>query len=322
MGADQCLTWLGRTAIDLVLADIMQQRSVRNVYMPSYCCDSMVAPFLEKGMKVHFYSVNYCNGLRVSPDRSVDCDIFFSMNYFGAPREETEADLAAFRRKGAVVIEDITHSIFSAQTNHRNVDYAVASLRKWIASPAGGMAVKFSGDFLVRADRYPQEDAVALRLQAMLEKNEYLEGKQINKSVFLDKYARFNRLLEDDYHRKKMDAFSMGILRDYDFSGMITRRKANAERLYQGLQNMEGIKFLTAHEPDACALFVPILVDGNRDAFHRVLVENQIYCPKHWPTPPNADSNIYAQEISLICDQRYGDADMERIVACVRNYLQ
>lgn len=322
LGTDHCLTWLGRTAIDLVLADIMLQRSVRSVYMPSYCCESMVAPFREKGIKVSFYSVNYCDGLRTTPDYKMDCDIFFSMNYFGAPQEEMEPVLAAFRAKGAVVIEDITHSIFSAVKSHRNVDYTVASLRKWIESPAGGIAVKYNGDFLVRTDCAPQEAMVSLRLQAMLEKDDYLKGKPMDKSVFLDKYARFNRSLENDYHRKQMDPFTMGILGDYDFLDMIAKRRANAELLYEGLGGREEIKFLVSPQPGDCPLFVPVLVAGNRDALHRALVENQIFCPKHWPVPQQALSNIYAQEISLICDQRYGAADMERIIACIRNNLQ
>lgn len=323
LGADRCLTWLGRTAIDLVLADILTYRSVRHVYMPSYCCDSMIAPFLERGIRVSFYPVNFSGDLRVEADRDMDCDIFFSMNYFGPALPEQEAVAEVFRAKGAVIVEDITHSLFSEAPCHSGVDYAVASLRKWIESPAGGIAVKYGGSFLVGPESTPPEAAVTLRLEAMREKDAYLKGKTADKAAYLEKYSRFNASLEQDYRGKTMDPFTLGVLRDYDFSGMIQKRRENAFRLWQGLEDLPGVTLLVPPHEVACPLFVPILVpDGQRDVLHRAMVEQEIYCPRHWPVPKNAQSNLYAQEISLICDQRYGAADMERIIACIQNYLQ
>lgn len=322
-GSDQRLTWLGRTAIDLVLSDILLQRPVRSVYMPSYCCDSMVAPFLERGIRVSFYPVIFCEGLRVEADRTVDCDIFFSMNYFGPALPEQEQLLQHFRAKGSVIVEDLTHSLFSGAACHRCVDYAVASLRKWVESPAGGIAVKFDGSFLVKAEDAPPENALAIRMDAMQKKHDYLMGKPVDKASFLEKYALFNASLEQNYHGKKMDRFTMGILRDYNFSFMIQKRRDNANWLWQQLQYLPGITLLVPPHRDACPLFVPILVaDNKRDALHRALVENDIYCPRHWPAPSNAVSNIYSREISLICDQRYSFSDMNRIISCIQNFLQ
>ena len=52
------LTYSGRTAIQLVLEDIGTFNKKSNVWMPSYCCASMMQPFVEKGLKVKFYPVS------------------------------------------------------------------------------------------------------------------------------------------------------------------------------------------------------------------------------------------------------------------------
>ena len=45
----------GRTAIDLILQDILRQKRVETVAMPAWCCDSMVAPFVAHGIEMLFY---------------------------------------------------------------------------------------------------------------------------------------------------------------------------------------------------------------------------------------------------------------------------
>ena len=65
-----------------------------------------------------------------------------------------------------------------------------------------------------------------------------------------------------------------------------------------------------------CPLFVPIVVSKNRNKVRQKLIEHKIYCPVHWPHPNVAcESNLYDLELSLVCDQRYTERDMERIIA-------
>ena len=70
-----------------------------------------------------------------------------------------------------------------------------------------------------------------------------------------------------------------------------------------------------------CPLFVPIVIaKEKRNAIRKKLIDNQIYCPVHWPHP-NAEcqSNLYEMELSLVCDQRYNGDDMKRIVEVLNN---
>ena len=63
-------------------------------------------------------------------------------------------------------------------------------------------------------------------------------------------------------------------------------------------------------------MFVPI-ISKNRNNIRKKLIENNIYCPIHWTSFNNSNNEIYANELSLICDQRYAKEDMELEVKIV-----
>lgn len=73
-------------------------------------------------------------------------------------------------------------------------------------------------------------------------------------------------------------------------------------------------------------MFVPVLVPGGkRDELRRYLIKNEIYCPVHWPVSDyhrldNKEQFIYDNEISLVCDQRYTEEDMYRMVKKIKAF--
>ena len=95
-------------------------------------------------------------------------------------------------------------------------------------------------------------------------------------------------------------------------------RRSNAHVLYKGLDGL--IQFLFSEEDMDCPLFVPVLLE-HRDQIRQVMIDNKIYCPVHWPKPDGCNSNLYDMELSLICDQRYGEEDMMRIVKVLKGFL-
>ena len=75
-----------------------------------------------------------------------------------------------------------------------------------------------------------------------------------------------------------------------------------------------------------CPLFVPVLV-GNRDALRKRLIEQEIYCPVHWPVSryhqlSKETETFYNRELSLVCDQRYTEQDMLRMVDVIKEFLR
>ena len=112
---DGCLTFSGRTAFETVIADIGQ---IKKVYFPSYCCDSMIEPFRNEKVTIEFYSVDYTDNFSVSLHIPEDCDVLVLCNYFGYRVEYSPKEIAGFKSRGGIVIEDITHSFLSEQQYH------------------------------------------------------------------------------------------------------------------------------------------------------------------------------------------------------------
>lgn len=101
------------------------------------------------------------------------------------------------------------------------------------------------------------------------------------------------------------------------------QRRRNAEILRNAFPNW--LIFRKMKDED-CPMFVPVLVPNcKRNELRRHLINNDIYCPAHWPVSEyhklddNAE-NIYTNELSLVCDQRYTEEDMNRMVDVIREF--
>ena len=317
--SDVIFTFSGRTAIETV---IRNEHRVKKVLFPSYCCKSMMEPFLNNGIAIEFYSVNYGEGLEIDIDISDDVDAVLWCNYFGY--NSAMPDFKKFRDRGGIVIEDITHSLLSTVSFHAQVDYVVASLRKWGPFVSGGVCKSFKGPLNVVPGLAVDNSFVSDKSQAMQAKHGYLTGSYNgDKSAFLDLFRITNEWLASNYSNRKIDEISFDLLGKMDFEDIRKRRISNATILHEGLSSVPEINFMFSEDQIDCPLFVPIIVDsGKREAFRAFLIENQVYCPVHWPKAFDImESNIYDRELSLICDQRYSEVDMLRIVNLIKKFM-
>lgn len=302
----------GRTAIETVLKN---EPDIHKALLPSYCCDSMIEPFRRAEIEVCFYSVSYENGLQVNLIIPEDVDCILWCNYFGF--SVSMPDMGEFLARGGIVIEDITHSFYSKVQSHEQSTYLVASLRKWEPLLCGGYCASRKSVMNQVPDRGPTEGFATLKMSAINLKKRYLEGDtEVEKSVFLGMFSEANDWLADNYTGLSIDQYSRDYLLHVDYKGHQSQRINNAKILYEGLKNNSKIKFLFDLEDMDCPLFVPVVVQNRkRDLIRKKLIEHSIYCPVHWPHPKaECESNLYDTELSLICDHRYNEEDMRRIV--------
>lgn len=317
MGA---LVFSGRTAIETVLKN---EPSIQKAALPSYCCDSMIEPFRKAKIEVCFYPVYYADGLKIDLSAVDNVDCILWCNYFGFCNDML--DLSSFRARGGIIIEDITHSLYSDRQYHSQSHYLVASVRKWEPVLCGGYCASINGELREIPDVYPPIEFLKRKKSAMEQKAQYLAGTgSSQKEDYLRMFAQSNHWLSEQYSGLMIDDYSRDFLSNVDFSAHQQRRRQNAAALYKYLRDCKSMRFLFDQAEMECPLFVPILIaDGKRDAIRRKLIENQIYCPVHWPKP-NADceSNLYDIELSLVCDQRYDANDMRRIADVLRGELK
>ena len=296
----------GRSALKAIIKEI---NHCRTIAMPSWCCDSMVKPFLNAGMEVCYYPVFFENGL--IQHINFDCDVLFLMDYFGYLSRTP--DLSSYN---GVIIRDVTHSIFSSNPN--DSDYYFGSLRKWCGVCTGGYAWTKDGH-MMSIERYTDDIYVTLRKKAMRLKKSYIHNREASDKSYLKIFEEAEKRLDDARNYPAVEEDIL-IAKKLDVDFIKTRRRLNAQILQKAFPDW--LIFSIMGDND-CPMFVPILVpNAQRDALRNYLIKNDIYCPVHWPLSKYHKLNekekfLYKNELSLVCDQRYDANDMNRMIKII-----
>lgn len=301
----------GRSALTAIIRDIKKKKKVFTVAMPSWCCDSMILPFIREGIDVNFYPVYWQEAL--IQDIQLNSDVILLMNYFGFTGEMPCLD----DYKG-IVIRDVTHSILSS-SYYNDADYYFGSLRKWCGLKTGGFAW---GEKLETG--IDDKEFIRLRIQAMHGKEKYIQGdsKEKNYLKFFEKAEKHLDKQTGVYRPFNIDVYKAHRL---DITQVREQRRNNASILMDELRQYLIFSSLSIQD---CPLFIPIMIpNGRRDRLRNYLIEHRVFCPVHWPVSKyhklNArELSTYESELSLVCDQRYTGEDMYRIIDTIREFLK
>lgn len=329
--SDYTYTFSGRSAIELALVNIMETKDVKRVYMPSYCCASMISSFKKHNFEILFYDVHIVeNGIYYDINYELDFDIFFAMSYFGV-EQSMDTIIEKISKKNIIVLEDITHRLLSDKTHSTYSDYLIASLRKWFPIPTGGLLMSQQNQLIVKPKRNSDEYVIE-QTKAMKLKTQFLNGDStIQKDMFFNKFHFLNYNLQNIDYTFKIDKTSKELLRKLNVKKIIEKRRRNALVLYRYLKDFQLIKPLieNINLETMTPLFIPIIVKetNQRNELAKFLINEQIYCPVHWPIPGDITLNkknemLYKSEISIICDQRYSENDMNKIIDKIGEFEQ
>ena len=310
-----CLS--GRTAIDLILQDILRKKEVKSVAMPAWCCDSMIAPFLVRGIDVRFYDYDHTD-YYLTTDST---DIFYLTNYFGYENTLNMDVVRKIKESGSIILYDRTHSfLMDDEAYHGLSDYSFASIRKWMGV-IGGAVVE-------GIDKPELKDCpyISVKDKAMRDKFLYLMGdNSVKKDDFLAAFGEFGHQLAEDYCNYAMDDLSYTLYKQENLQRMKQLRRENAAYIHE---NLKGVQFMYEFTDKSVPLFVPVLFESKeqRDTVRKKLIEQQIYCPVHWPQPKQIPADykvtgIVSRELSLICDQRYGINEIKREIETIMQLI-
>jgi len=271
---------------------------------------------LRKNIEVRFYSVGLSdkNEFEVTYDSNHGCDVVMVMHYFGFMQEQIQNILE--HEKNAIIIQDITHSMFCEGGITETSHYWFSSIRKWTAIPGVGIAGKRNPWKTIANDSGNSSEFSQLRIQAAELKQQYLAGIIEDKDEYLRLFNQAETLLDEEYEGYSYDSVSFNILTHLDLDTLKLKRRKNAHYIYEVLSKHSNLSLLFEYEKERdCPLFVPILVPDQRNQVKTDLIKEDIYTPVHWSMPKpvplqSREIMLYEQELSLICDQRYSISDM------------
>ena len=304
----------GRTALKFIIDDICNTRKFRKVLIPSYCCESMMEPFIASGIDTQFYKVHVDS---VDYPYENDADAVLLLDFFGYVNPENEKIACCEKQAGKIVIYDATHKLDGNPAVEVYADYSFCSYRKWFYCNYA-KAVKHSGAFgcsQLRANTH----YIEFRDRAAEKKEKYITGLTAEKEEFLTLFSLAEQMLDEDY------AGYSGESVIFDINKIASKRRENALYLIEELKKIPEIKlWRDTVQVDDVPMFVPILVDTLiRNDLRNTLIKENIYCPIHWPVSSYhvEYGELYDMELSLVCDQRYDIKDMRRIVRIIKSYF-
>lgn len=314
----------GRAAILHVLKNIKIQN--KNVLLPSYLCDSIVNSFLKSGYKCFFYDINRDLSINLeSIYKFENIGIFYHLGYFGfATNKSCKSVLTNLKKRGIIIIEDVTHSLFLDFDNFEENDFYIGSIRKWFGIPDGGFVA--SKKYELPKLGFNNSEFYRLRLDALILKKHYIDVfNNIEKTVFLEKFDKAEDFLDNNWDVNGISELSLNIIENLDIKDLQKRRIENYNYLYDNFEISNNIEIINPRATiNACPLFFTILILKNRDSFRDVLIKHNVYCPIHWGKIDNINVNefLYDHELSIPCDQRYNLSDMDRIIKIVETLME
>lgn len=314
----------GREALRALLQSSGRSRLV----LPAYLCDS-VEQAAPHDWDVIYVDVDECLGprpdalaavLEVAPRRTV----VVRVQVFGLPPGRQVASvLDEAEEQGVLVVEDRTHAFLGPAHSRRPT---FASARKWLALPDGGVLHGWTG----LAEPPPASSRFArARRDALVAKWRFLNEGVGEKSDYLSVLGSAEESLDSELSVRGMSDDSRALLASADLDAIAQTRWANYSRLRAALESAPWAEQLVPIErtpPATPPLGLPVL-SPRRDALRRFLIDNDVFCPVHWPLPervtPEAHPvahRIQSRSLTLVIDQRYGTQDMDRVSALLDEF--
>ena len=308
------------------LIDLYRSQGWQRLWVPEYFCYDVIASLKEAGLELVFYT-DY-------PDYHDDSktieaiqrkghfrptDAILRVNYFG---------MRSYRcvdKLNIPVVEDHTHDLIGGWAINSHADWCIASLRKSLPVPEGGMLWSPMGLKLPKQPDSSEENEqiAATRWEAMRLKARYLAGEEVEKAAFrqgfVDTEAYFDRA-----DVCALDVESQKFLQLFDIRDWYKRKWENWELLRD--IKKDGVRVLRP-ENRGCYPFSLILVfelEDERNRVRKALIERQVYPAILWSVPPSYYGEISQMSggmLSIHCDARYTKEEILQMKSIIESTL-
>lgn len=305
------------------MIDLYRSQGWQRLWMPEYFCYDVIASLKEAGLELVFYTDYPGNDDNANDNLNINFrvgDAILRVNYFGTRGYRSPEKL------NIPVVEDHTHDLIGSWAINSHADWCIASLRKSLPVPEGGMLWSPVGLKLPKASEFSEENEkiAAIRWEAMKLKARYLAGEDVEKAAFRAGFVN----TEEYFDRAEvcaLDAGSQAFLQSFDIRDWYNRKWENW-KLLRDIKK-EGVSVLMP-ENRGCYPFSLIQVFTSvydRDNVRKALIEKQIYPAILWSLPHcPADGELFKMSrgmLSIHCDARYTKEEILQMKSIIESIL-
>lgn len=321
----------GRNAIQTLTTYLAEKFNFREILLPDYVCSTVKDAIERAGIKCKLYSIN----------REFDYDIkqieekirggvkcIYIVQYFGKKiSDDMKQAIKEWKSKDIIVIEDITMSLFSNDKNSIGFgDYIIGSIRKWLPIPDGG----FISSQKTEIPKEPNDDCVSKYTHyysiVQIMKKEYIKNNLSDKELkdnYMEYYKKSIDELFSDYKIYSISQVSKSYINNYNMEEIIEKREYNYDYLYNKINEISNVKPKIKRENNMLP-FGMLIETQYRDELLKYLIEAGIYCNVHWRLPDNPQNRdvqyLSNSIITIPCDQRYGESEMDYIANVLKKW--
>jgi hypothetical protein len=317
--------WHGGTAWTSgrdALAALCRARRWRRLWVPTYFCQKVLAALRAAGVELAAYPDSPLDPA-ADPSRlpAKPGDGILVVNYFGLRSQPADAYPGA-----AEVVEDHSHDPFSDWARRSRAPWCVASLRKTLPAPAGG--VVWSPEGLVAptatAATARGERAALAGLTALLLKRLYLDGQPVAKKSYRQLAAQSESALGDV---SALPGWAGQLIATFPTGSWRRARRQNFASARSELSGVHGLRLLEPAAPDSVPFSLVLVLDRPTaaTALRAALIRRRVYAARLWDLEqpvledvPEAHRELSRCAISVHCDQRYGASHMRDVARTIR----
>ncbi len=318
----------GRDAMRAVLLHGMAKLGWKRLWFPSFFCQEVLRSLIATGIDIKNYP--YCP-IDSKPGFVTDKvrigDVLLRMNYFGQSSRMLQDDA---EKTTIAIIEDHSHDPFSPCAYQSKADWCIASLRKTLPVPDGGVLWSPTKQRMPHEAPITEERAKGSleKFTAMVLKGLYIEGNSVDKEGFRGlSISGESHIASGEI--SAMPVWTRNLMRCLPIDEWRKQKIKNHSAFTKVLSGIEWVRVL-GHDKDGVAPFAAILLfdkEARRERVRSKLIENRVYPAVHWPMDEPALPNVPREHIELShkimtvhCDMRYSTTDMEKVASLIITY--
>lgn len=308
------------------LIHLYRSQGWQRLWVPEYFCHDVIASLKEAGLNLRFYADYpgyWGDGKTLEAIQRngffKQGDALLRVNFFGT------RSYRSVEKLNIPVVEDHTHDLIGGWAMNSQADWCIASLRKTLPIPEGGMLWSLVGLRLPKQpDTSEENERIAVtRWEAMNLKARYLAGEEVEKTAFRAGFVD----TEEYFDRAKvssLDKASLEYLNMFDVRDWYNKKRENWELLKD--IKKDGVKVIKPENMGCYPFSLVLLFDSmdERDRVRKKLIAHQIYPAILWNVPSPTEGEIFKFSrgmLSIHCDGRYTKEDILQMKSIIESIL-
>ncbi len=307
------LFYAGRYAIKHVIFCILEHKDIDHIWLPNYYC-----PYVKNWLEQEFSTIKYYD---IDPFDATDAiewslfspnDLVIANNFWGVKENKIP------KGERPIVIEDHSHGWLSKGCIESNADFCIASLRKTLPIPLGGIAWKplmGSCDIPLKSLK---NRIIDTKINPMLKSWDLIENAMETKATcanekekidFLLGYSQGETLLRNTQEIVPLSAKHEAMIREGLFKDFNAYKRANLTFILKTLASSQTFKVITSDKNISFGLLLAFKEWELFTNFKQFLITNMIYPAELWPQ--NRIGQEFKFLLNIHVDFRYNEEDLE-----------